>query len=134
MSKKTLLLDKIYQPIAFLNFRRMAKLVMTNRVEVIDIWQNLFLYGNIEYPSIVKLNNYIRKKPIIPRFCFKGVLKRDKYCCQYTGIQLSSSKLTIDHVIPKSQGGKSSWNNCVTATLEINLKKGNRTPEEAGLK
>jgi hypothetical protein len=59
---------------------------------------------------------------------------RDNFCCQYTGIKLQPSKRTVDHIIPKARGGKSTWENCVTSSFEINSIKSNRTPEEAGLK
>ena len=131
---KTLLLDKVYRPIAFINYRRMARLVMTGKANVISQWKGVPFYQGQEYPAIIVLKRYIRKKPLLPRFNFRGVFRRDYYICQYTGISLPPSQLTVDHILPKARGGKSTWENCVTASLEVNAAKGNRTPEEAGLK
>lgn len=130
---KTLLLDKMYRPIAFLGYKRMARLVMTGKANVISEWKGVPFYKNLNYPAIAVLVKYVRKKPLLPRFNFRGVFKRDFYRCCYTGVSLPPSQLTVDHVIPKARGGKSTWENCVTASLEINAAKGNRTPEEAGL-
>jgi hypothetical protein len=131
---KTLLLDKMYRPIAFLPFKKMVRLVMTGKADVLSVWKGTFIYNNFEYPSIIILKTYIRKKPLIPRFNFRGIFRRDTFHCQYSGAILPSSQLTVDHIIPKARGGKSTWDNCVTASLAINAAKGNRTPEEAGLK
>lgn len=130
----TLILDKIYQPIAFVNDRKMIKLFYTNRAEVISEWSDECFYQNLKYPATMILKSYIRKKPIIPRFHYKSIFIRDGFICQYTGEELNCNNITIDHVLPKSRGGKTSWENCVTASFEINAFKGNRTPEEAGLK
>lgn len=111
----------------------MARLVMTNKADIVSVWSGVSLYHNIKYPSIIVLKRYIRKKPLKPRFNFRGVFKRDRFICQYTNKKLSPNQLTVDHVIPKSRGGKSTWENCATASLEINAAKGNKTPEEAGL-
>lgn len=134
---KTLLLDKLYKPIAFLPLKKMSRLVMTHKAEIIAEWPGMFLYKGINYPAIIRLDGpeaYIRKRPLVPRFNFNGIFRRDRYRCCYTGVALPKSQLTVDHILPKSRGGKSSWENCVTASLTVNANKGNRTPEEAGLK
>lgn len=130
---KTLLLDKIYQPVAFIGFKNLARKIAKDKVDIVSVWKDKYFIEDTKYPAIVKLKEYIRKRPLIPRFSRKGVFKRDKYICQYTGIKYSPSKLTIDHVIPKSQGGKNTWENCVTCSNQANSVKGDRTPEEAGM-
>ncbi|MGB9702325.1 MAG: HNH endonuclease [Candidatus Kapaibacteriota bacterium] len=62
----------------------------------------------------------------------KNIMKRDGMQCQYCGKK--HIQLTVDHILPKSRGGKDEWENLVTACYECNNKKGNRTPEEAGMK
>ena len=62
------------------------------------------------------------------------VFRRDKYVCQYCGLQTVREDLTIDHVVPRSQGGQTSWSNCVTSCEPCNSKKADRTPEQAGMK
>lgn len=131
---KTLLLDKMYRPIAFLPFHKMVRLVMTGKADSIAEWEGVPMYKGMDYPAIILLKNYVRKRPLLPRFNFRGVFRRDLFRCQYSGVILPPSQLTVDHVIPKARGGKSVWDNCVTASLAINAAKGNRTPEEAGLK
>jgi hypothetical protein len=131
---KTLLLDRQYKPIAFVAFRRMIRLVMTGKADVISQWKGEPFYDGLDYPAIIILKSYVRKKPLQPRFNFRGVFRRDFYTCCYTGKILPPSQLTVDHILPKSRGGKSTWENCVTASLEVNAAKSNKTPEEAGLK
>lgn len=90
-------------------------------------------------PSIVRLLYYVntqiiehrRRKQRI-RFCRKDVFARDKYQCRYCG-KRKNVVLTIDHVVPKSRKGRTDMANCVTACLECNLRKGDRTPAEAGM-
>lgn len=124
----------MYRPIAFLGFRRMARLVMTGKADIISFWDNAKFYMNVNLPSVIILKKYVRRQPVRPKFNFRGVFKRDLFTCCYTGKPLPPSQLTVDHVIPKSRGGQSTWENCVTASLEINSAKGNKTPDEAGLK
>ncbi len=83
-------------------------------------------------PSIIRLSKYIRipyKKIELSR---KNILRRDGYRCQYCGT--TAGNLTVDHIVPKSRGGNDSWENLVTACVSCNNKKGNRTPDEAGMK
>jgi 5-methylcytosine-specific restriction endonuclease McrA len=131
---KTLLLDKVYRPISFIGFRKMVKLVCTDKVEIISEWKGVPFHDSNDYPAIIRLKGYVRRRPLVARFNFKGVFRRDGYRCQYTGVLLPPSKLTVDHVIPKSRGGTSCWENCVAASLDVNAKKADRTPDEAGLK
>lgn len=88
----------------------------------------------IKIPKVVVLCHY-NKVPIKrPKFSISGIWTRDRGICQYTGKPLSRSEGNIDHIIPKSRGGKTDWTNCVLAHRDINAKKADRTPEEAGLK
>jgi 5-methylcytosine-specific restriction endonuclease McrA len=126
---KTLLVDKNYQPLNFISFKRAIKLLCLDKVEAISNWE-VKLTNNIKFPAILRLKNYIKLKPFSSKVTRRGIFKRDNYICQYTGKEYPPSKLTIDHVLPKSRNGKTSWENCVTACLEINLIKGGRLPEE----
>jgi 5-methylcytosine-specific restriction endonuclease McrA len=83
-------------------------------------------------PSILRLSVYYRvphKRVILSR---KNILRRDSNRCQYCG--RGDLPLTIDHVVPRTRGGDESWENLVCACMKCNNKKGDRTPEEAGLK
>jgi 5-methylcytosine-specific restriction endonuclease McrA len=86
----------------------------------------------IKIPKVVVLCHYDKVPIKRPKFSINGIWVRDNGICQYTGKKLSKNNGNIDHIIPKSRGGKTDWTNCVLAHREINAKKADRTPEEAG--
>ena len=88
----------------------------------------------IKIPKVIVLCNYDKVPIKRPRFSISGVWSRDNGICQYTGKKLSKNEGNIDHIIPKSKGGKTDWTNCVLSHKEINSRKANRTPEECGIK
>jgi len=88
----------------------------------------------IKIPKIIVLSNFDRVPYKRPKFTTNNVWIRDNGICQYTGKKLTPKNGNIDHIIPKSRGGKTDWNNCVLAHKEVNAKKADRTPEESGLK
>jgi len=88
----------------------------------------------IPVPLVIRLVTYVR----IPRrfhlpVTRRMVLARDNYTCQYCGCQPGKANLTVDHVVPRSRGGEHVWENVVAACGRCNRRKGNRTPEEAGM-
>lgn len=85
-------------------------------------------------PKILLLRDYDRLPVTEIKFNRENVFVRDNYTCQYTGKRCRSSELTLDHVIPRERGGRTSWENIVTCRRDINEKKANRLPHEAGLK
>ena len=88
----------------------------------------------IKIPKVIVLCHYDKVPIRRPRFSIDGVWSRDKSICQYTGKKLSKRDGNIDHIIPKSKGGKTDWTNCVLSHKDVNAKKANRTPEESGFK
>ena len=90
--------------------------------------------GKIKVPKIIYVETDVGPKLIKPKISRFGVFLRDGFTCQYCGKKVSPKKLTIDHVLPKSKGGKTTWTNVVTACIDCNLKKGDKTPEEVGMK
>lgn len=84
-------------------------------------------------PAVVRLQRFDRVKRPTLRLSRKNIYLRDNHTCQYTGRKLPSSELNLDHVIPTSRGGKTSWENLVCCCVEVNSIKGDRTPAEAGL-
>lgn len=87
----------------------------------------------IRVPEVILLrafNGFIHQEV---RFSRRNIFERDKNSCQYCGKRMSRSDVTIDHVVPRSRGGIDCWENLVLACMECNVRKGNRTPEEASM-
>jgi len=89
--------------------------------------------GPVRAPTVLVSANYAKVPMKRPKFSLRSIRIRDKNRCQYTGFTLAVDEGNIDHVLPKSRGGKTVWTNCVLACREINSRKGDKTPEEAGL-
>jgi 5-methylcytosine-specific restriction endonuclease McrA len=85
-------------------------------------------------PEVILLKSYagFGERSVI--FSRKNIFKRDRHTCQYCGSQPGPESLTIEHVVPRSKGGVSSWENCVLACVDCNKRKSDRTPEQAGMK
>ena len=89
--------------------------------------------GPVRAPTVVVCSNFDRVPMKRPKFSLRSIWMRDQGCCQYTGKPLTPDNGNIDHVIPRSRGGATSWENCVLASKRVNTRKADRTPEEAGL-
>ena len=89
--------------------------------------------GAVRIPTIIVAVNYTRVPKRRPRLNARNIRHRDANRCQYTGRELGPGEGNIDHIVPRSRGGRDSWENCVWACKEINSRKGNRLPDEAGL-
>lgn len=132
---KTLLLNSNFEVLAFISERKAIRLLLKEKADVLSVWAGrkiCSVSGYMEHPATLRMRYYIPLKPTKLSFSRKLILRRDQYQCCYCLSKHSSSELTIDHIIPKSQGGKNSFLNCVSACRPCNLKKKNRTPEEAG--
>jgi len=90
--------------------------------------------GRIRVPTVVVAANFARVPMVRPKFNSRNLWTRDGGRCQYTGRDLRPGEGNIDHIVPRSRGGETSWENCVLAATEVNSRKANRTPAEAGLK
>ena len=84
-------------------------------------------------PEVIVLKKYERCPEREVKLTRRNLLIRDGFTCQYTGVRVSASEATIDHVMPQSRKGKNTWENCVIATVEANRRKADRTPAEAGM-
>jgi 5-methylcytosine-specific restriction endonuclease McrA len=94
----------------------------------------LTINQKIKIPKVIILSKFDRVPRKRPRFSQKNIWIRDNYTCQYTGKKLRPGEGNIDHVVPRSRGGSTAWENCVLACKQVNAKKADATPEEAGLK
>ena len=86
---------------------------------------------DVQVPRVIRLLKYDRVPRNSVKFTRRNVFLRDDYTCQYCHKRFTVSNLSLDHVVPRSQSGKSTWDNIVTACLTCNVKKGGRTPEQA---
>lgn len=131
MDARVLVLNKDYQPLSVCSVHRSVKLLFLDKAEMLHDYPERKLRTVTEeysYPSVIRLRRYINipyNKIVLSRH---NIMKRDSKTCQYCGC---SHNLTIDHVFPKSRGGKDTWENLVTACDDCNVKKGDRTPDEA---
>ena len=85
-------------------------------------------------PEVIVLTHYDKLPQPRETFSRRMLFKRDHYTCQYCGCQPGSEELTLDHVVPRSQGGQTTWTNVVLACVRCNARKANRTPSEASMK
>jgi len=90
--------------------------------------------GPIRVPTVIVALNFAKVPKKRPKLCAKTIRERDGNRCQYTGKSLRPEEGSLDHVLPRSRGGKDEWENLVWADKTVNAKKGNRLPHEAGLK
>ncbi|WOF23890.1 HNH endonuclease [Microbacterium betulae] len=131
---RTLVLNAGYEPLAVVSFKRALVLVMNEKATIVErvegepVWGTRAVYDR---PAVIVLTRYVRvpsarRSPVTRR----GVLRRDGFRCGYCG----SSATTIDHVLPRSRGGKDSWENLVACCLRCNNVKSDRTPQEMGWK
>jgi len=129
-----LVLNATYEPINVCTVRRATVLLLKEKAEVIEIgsqtlhWAN----GSLAKPVVIRLITYVK----IPRDTHKrkitrrAVFARDGWACQYCG---SRSSLTVDHVVPRSKGGSSTWDNIVASCAPCNRRKGDSLPRQVGM-
>ncbi|NEX12557.1 HNH endonuclease [Prosthecochloris sp. ZM] len=131
---KVLILNSSYEPLSICDAQKAIVLLFCGKaVTVAQHPDQVICTVKESYPlpSIVRLTFFVRvpyKKLMLSR---KNIFRRDNFQCQYCGRK--ERLLTIDHVLPRSKGGEESWENLITACSSCNTKKGNRTPEEAGM-
>lgn len=98
-------------------------------VETINLSNDL----KIEAPEIITTTHFDRIPKLAVVFCRRNLWRRDHFFCQYCGKRPKQDEITIDHVLPRSRGGISSFENCVLSCISCNLRKRDRTPKEAGM-
>lgn len=121
-----------YYPLSLWSWQDTVKAVFLDRVNIVSEYDRVVRSPNaeIKLPSVVALKTYV-KPALYPAFTRFNVFLRDRFCCQYCG---SKSDLTFDHLVPRSRGGQTRWDNVLTACAPCNLAKGSLTPEQAGLR
>lgn len=121
-----------YYPLSLWPWQEAIKAVFLDRVSIIAEYDEVVRSQRAEFriPSVVVLRDFVRpqKRVAFTRF---NLFLRDEFCCQYCG---SKGDLTFDHVVPRSRGGKTSWENVVAACSPCNLKKANRSLKSCGMR
>lgn len=129
-----LLLNQSYEPLTLCTTKKALLLIFLHKAELVTNNPKLTVRTvnkSFPWPSVIRLKSYVSVPYKNINLTRKNILRRDNHKCVYCG--RGDLAFTIDHVIPKSKGGKDTWENLVTACLPCNNKKGNRTPQEADL-
>ena len=135
LHRPVLVLNSSYEPINVCAARRALVLVLKG-VAAAEEHANSHVHSarqSVRVPSVIRLLEYRRIPHQTRALSRKNILLRDHSTCQYCGRQHTPAELTLDHVLPRSRGGESSWDNLVACCKKCNHKKGNRTPEESGM-
>lgn len=161
LTSSVLLLNRLYMAIRVISVRRAMTLVYRNLAEVVSLEDGQYLSYDfaswldvsnakatfephahdwirtvrfqIAAPKIVRLLDYTKVPKADVKLNRRNIFARDKNRCQYCGKRSPTSELSIDHVVPRSQGGRTTWDNVVCACVKCNVRKGGRTPVEAGM-
>lgn len=132
MRRPVLQLNASYEALRIIPAMRALKLVTRGKAAV-ELATNKLIYPGVRLPSVIRLLTY-RHVPVRMQLATRrNIFMRDGYRCQYCGLKFRGSDLTLDHVIPRAQGGKNSWENLVACCRKDNHRKADRTPEEAGM-
>jgi 5-methylcytosine-specific restriction endonuclease McrA len=154
LQRPTLVLNRNWQPVHVATVARALVMLWNESARVVDPgdyqaytwedWSKLrpaegerFIRAvrfRLRVPEVITLTDYDRLPAATVSFSRRNIFKRDHYTCQYCGKQPGMEELTLDHVIPRAQGGISRWDNCVLACLECNKRKADRTPEQAKMR
>ena len=154
LGRPTLVLNRSWQPIHVTTVVRALVMLWNESAKVVDpeeyrlyAWDEWMTLApregapcirtpraRLRVPEVIALRQYDRLPMAAVTFSRRNVAKRDHYTCQYCGAQPGGGSITVDHVLPRSQGGTSSWTNCVAACEACNARKGDRTPDQARMR
>jgi 5-methylcytosine-specific restriction endonuclease McrA len=134
VSGRVLVLNASYEPLNVCSVRRAVVLILKEKAELLEQGDRKLHSESMTLPNpvVIRLVTYVRvpRDSRSRRITRRAVFARDSWTCQYCG---TTSHLTVDHVIPRSRGGASDWENIVTSCAPCNRRKGNRTPVETGM-
>ncbi len=154
LQRPTLVLNRNWQPVNVATVARALTLLWNETARVVDPddyqlydwadWARLVpevdqpfiraVSQRIRAPEVISLRKFDRVPTASVTFSRRNIFRRDRFTCQYCGEQPTGDALTIDHVVPRAQGGQSTWGNCVLACISCNHKKADRTPQQSGMK
>ncbi len=151
LQRPTLVLNRSWQPVNVAPVHRAMTLLWNDTARVVDPddyqlydwsdWSALDPHDDqpfiqavtqrIRVPEVITLTRFNRVPTSSVTFNRRNLFRRDRFTCQYCGCQPANDELTIDHIVPRSRGGTSTWQNCVLACVKCNHVKADRTPEQA---
>jgi 5-methylcytosine-specific restriction endonuclease McrA len=126
-----LVLNASYEPLNITTWKRALVMLLKGKAEGLEHDRNRAIRPDLLLPTVIRLRHFVRVPYRQLPLTRRNLFHRDGHCCQYCGY--SGEKLSVDHVVPRSRGGTDSWENVTTACLSCNVRKGNRTPREAGM-
>lgn len=132
-NKSVLVINASYEALAFAPMRKAVKMIVKGKADVTEYLEGREMHSGIPFPTVVKLRTYVHipvRKPTLSR---KAILLRDRHRCQYCGQRFSPGVLTLDHIHPKSKGGRETFENLVACCPPCNRKKGDKSLEECGM-
>ena len=129
-----LVLNQSYEPLNVCKARRALTLIFCGKAEMLENGTGYIHTARLSYPlpSVIRMAYLIKRPRPQPKLTRAEIFNRDQHTCQYCGKQ--SQNLTLDHVIPRHQGGRHTWENLVSACDTCNRRKAGRTPEQAHMK
>lgn len=153
LNSAVLVLNRHYQPVHVTNVKRAISLLYQGVARAIDEQYRLYDFADwaalsaaneedsikgvtraLRLPRVVVLTAFEKLPRVRVRFSRLNIYARDEDTCQYCGRKRKRADLNLDHVVPRSQGGRTCWENVVCSCIECNLRKGGRTPAQAGIK
>lgn len=136
MSKQVLVLNAGYEPLSLVSVRRAVVLLLREKAELLEATQQMLTGASysIPIPLVIRLVHYVRlpHRRVPPTRA--AVMLRDAFTCQYCGCAPGRYELTVDHVLPRSRGGRHDWTNLATACKRCNQVKGSSTPDEVHMR
>lgn len=135
MEARTLVLTPWYLPYRVISWQDAITMVYLEKVEVVVAYDEQIRSPSrtMEMPAVIRMRRKVTANRYRIRFSRLNVFMRDGFRCMYCGVEHSARELTFDHVVPRSQGGRTEWNNILSSCNTCNSKKGNRTPAQAGM-
>jgi 5-methylcytosine-specific restriction endonuclease McrA len=153
LNTNVLVLNKVYQAVQIITVRKAFALLYKGQVKAVledyttydfQNWKDIPIHPEDEWvatpsfrirvPRVILLQQFDKLPKHDVKFCRKNIFLRDNNRCQYCGQKFATEELNLDHIVPVSRGGKTTWENVVCSCLLCNVRKGNRMPEEAGLR
>ncbi|MBM5798426.1 MAG: HNH endonuclease [Cyanobacteria bacterium M_surface_7_m2_040] len=128
---QVLVLNASYEPLNITTWRRAMVMVLKGKAEGLEHDPSRAVRPDLLQPTVIRLRQFVRVPYRPLPLTRRNVFQRDGHRCQYCGS--GKEPLSIDHVLPRSRGGADSWDNVTTACLPCNVRKGSRTPREAGM-